>query len=257
MSLKDYIMGSLNTTSPLLTNSSYNPSTNTTTSTALMGNTFIPYLGGQQQMVYDQRYIQALSTEAERADAVARMAAAPKPHVDEPKGVAVAPGEDREFLDEYAAVAAELGFNPAGMVVERFKNFLAEEGIQNFDVQKVADYMDQEWGLPEQRDWTQGGPAAKWCWRPMREADRMANWNFILTRNNIVAHGLAAYTKAIPLPVLLTAKKILNAFPDAKFFVCDLVSEHEKPKNKDPFLLVIVGGKSFCVEKWDEPRFRG
>lgn len=60
------------------------------------------------------------------------------------------------------------------------------------------------------------------------------------------------YTKAVPFPALLTVERIKETIPEAGFYVSDFI---EVPR-ADPFLLVVVGGERFIVERWDEPSFR-
>lgn len=175
------------------------------------------------------------------------------PPAEEPVGSnPPAPAIAGEELNEYEQLAKEIGFAPPHLDVERFKAHLAELGLRVYDRAKVKAYLDQEWGKATS---TFSGTRVPWCWRPMREADRRNN-AFSLMDTDQVMPGLAAYDKAVPMPVLMTVKNILEKFPDAKFYICDLVREHEQPQNKDPFLMVEVGSESFIVERWDEPKYR-
>lgn len=77
-------------------------------------------------------------------------------------------------------------------------------------------------------------------------APRLANGAFRTT----------AYTKRVPLPVLLTAEQIEDKLPgEVSFFVSDI------ERYPDPFLGVCLKSdpekKMFVVERWDEPGFRG
>lgn len=70
------------------------------------------------------------------------------------------------------------------------------------------------------------------------------------------AFRTAAYTKRVPLPVLLTAEQIEDKLPgEVSFFVSDI------ERYPDPFLGVCLKSdpekKMFVVERWDEPGFRG
>ena len=53
--------------------------------------------------------------------------------------------------------------------------------------------------------------------------------------------------------MLLTVKAIVDAVPGAQFFVSDEMQGQRIP---DPFLMVVVAGETFIVERWDEPAFR-
>jgi hypothetical protein len=167
-------------------------------------------------------------------------------------------------LDAYQDVASELGFQPTVLVEERFRAFLATKGFPVYDYAEVAAYLTDQYGPPVPRevkptDWDQRRFSATWGWRPLRQADASRGaginiWGF--QHNGVVMIGSAPYHKAVPLPVLLTARDIVREFPDAQFFVSDEIRPQDIPL-LDPFLMVTVAGKSFIVERWDEPSFRG
>ena len=153
---------------------------------------------------------------------------------------------DPELGREYTALAAELGIDPGPITKERFKAFLAENGIPCYIYKEVAAYLEKQYG--------KAGPASPtWGWRPVREIDRqgVAQWHY---KNGMLQRAASVYKKAIPMPVLYTMKKIKDAFPDAHFFISDEMNDVPKP---DPFLLVAVSDYAFVVERWDEPGFVG
>lgn len=141
----------------------------------------------------------------------------------------------------YLKLAEKVGFDGATLAVAQarqqarsaatnvaFRDFLAENGITVYKESRVNWYMNSI---------TPSGH--RWLWAQVKAPSDRYQPN--------------AYTKPIPLAVLLTMEKIVDAFPDARFEVTDIT---EMPKG-DPFLRVHVsGGDWFIIERWDEPRFR-
>lgn len=149
---------------------------------------------------------------------------------------------------EYLALAGELGIESPAVLQARLETFFAEEHIEVYPLDKVAAYM-QNLALKESTP----GNRLVWVWKPLRQQDALnggAGPGFPPTGGSISA---ALYPKAVPFPVLLTVKRIMERFGAAvKFFVSDY--EVRKP---DPFLMVTAPGlPQYVIERWDEPAFR-
>jgi hypothetical protein len=157
-------------------------------------------------------------------------------------------GEPEAVDAEYAALVADLGLNSAAVDLERFKALVPHLGLHVYQRQEVQEYLHALYKVPI-GDLT---PTVVWGWRPLRTVDRhataaMAQYNGKLQR------GAPIYSKPIPYPVLLTVKAVRDACPSATFFVSDNMNAEKIP---DPFLLVVVAGQEFVIERWDEPAFR-
>lgn len=183
-------------------------------------------------------------------------------------------GLDEQFQNDYIKLAKELGFDAGAsqltkeLETMKFKQFLSENGIQTYEYKKVKAYLDDQYGdIP-------------WGWRALREKDNPMVSNVRVIGANLTHDGYsrdtksrqvvwskdvngsylgnmdtALYGKPIPYPVLLTIKKIADAFPNTAFWVSDEAKRISAPL--DPFLLVRHSGKSYIVERWNEPSFRG
>lgn len=190
-----------------------------------------------------------------------------------------------KFLQEYADAAAALGYAPEDLESLRFEAFCAENGIPTYDQGKVKAYLDTQYGggfklvnrwNPESQFNRKAQkkidiPMATWGWRPIHNVQKIpASPLGAVTPNSASQSGqligvqrgdggvwTRPYTKAIPAPVLLRARDIKSSFPDAVFVASDEFTEADMPRISDPFLGVIVGGKFYIVDKWDEPGFRG
>lgn len=142
-------------------------------------------------------------------------------------------------LAEYKKVAAEVGFRPSALVQAELEELLRENNIHVYDYDKVSAFLTQHFAGQE------------WGWRPLRDSDD----------GKLVSHGEGngeivrrTYRQAVPLPVLLTVKKIASAIPEVQFYVSDLVGS---VNDQDPFLMVCAAGVNrYVVERWNEPGFR-
>lgn len=158
-------------------------------------------------------------------------------------------GEADAGMDaEYSALVAELGLARDAVDGERIKTLVGELGLHVYDRAQVDAYLHHAYNVPP------GGmtPRVVWGWRPLREADRdprAATHGY----NGKLQPAAAPYTKPIPYPVLRTVKAIRDACPSARFFVSDDMHGEKIP---DPFLLVIIAGQEYVIERWDEPAFR-
>lgn len=187
--------------------------------------------------------------------------------------------DDAQFARDYIKLAKDLGFD-AGVTQltqkqkqDAFNAFLAEHGIRKYEYKTVRDYLDQQYG------------ATPWGWRALRDQDNpkkslatpasrtmgvyigtdgiMRNnadlncgvWQSKHNGNYIGGKDAALYNKPIPYPVLLTVKKIADAFPEATFWVSDEAKVVPVPV-LDPFLGVRYADKFWIIERWDEPSFR-
>lgn len=164
----------------------------------------------------------------------------------EPRTIELA-GAGETVDAEYAALAAEL--NVEAGALERFRGLVRERGISVYDRAQVQEYLHVKYGIPP-GDLTQ---RVVWGWRPLREDDRIDDWG-LAEANGAVQPAARPYIKPIPFPVLLTVKAIVDQVgPAARFFVSDDMHGERIP---DPFLLVMIEGHEFVVERWDEPAFR-
>jgi hypothetical protein len=147
-------------------------------------------------------------------------------------------------LAEYMKVAKELGLeDQPALLEERLGRFLEDEGIHAYDDEAVVKYLNKEFGV------------GQWEWKGLRKVDAElfsdGNWHQNIGDHQIdFSHRL--YAEPVPLPVLLTVKKIADKFPSVNFFISD-----PKEKEGDPFLLVTNKDMTgFIVERWNEPGFR-
>lgn len=154
---------------------------------------------------------------------------------------------ERSEIDEYARLSKELGISSPAVRVEELKAFFAENGITVYPLEKVDAYLREKVRTETKSE------GHVWVWRPLRERDGVVNQQ---SRFSGYGHGDGqerVYAKPIPLPVLMTVKKIQDAFPEAQFHASDYAVR--KP---DPFLAVMIPGwfELFVIERWDEPGFR-
>ena len=180
-----------------------------------------------------------------------------------PQPVAISDGNIFDMV-EYKALVAELGVDDSAIRNQEFRQFLADEGIQVYDYEKVVAFLDAK----------VRGEAKKlrieyliWMWKPVNSKypvvgrypqhtdSSISGW--IVVNGNLAGSSLPStyiYSRPIPHPVLLTMKKIKDKFGDQVAFY---VSDYEV-RTPDPFLMVTGPGLDFyCVERWDEPNFRG
>lgn len=125
----------------------------------------------------------------------------------------------RERLKKIGAVALASKID-ADARVEEFKALIVEKGLRFYDQNKVVNYLRQQ--------------AVK-----AGMSNPQVSWN-----------GIATYRQAIPSPVIDTMCDIKERFSEAEFFISEV---NNYP---DPFLKVVLLGRSFIVEKWDEPAYR-
>jgi hypothetical protein len=194
-------------------------------------------------------------------------------------------------LAEYAAVAAEIGFMPPDLGVEKFKAFLVQRDLPIFSLTEVVAYMDKK---AAQESVHQAG----WHWRPLRAKDRREGMTFGAAAT-VVHHGAsgvsithtpasdhyaggltvvqqwsgaahefvrdqnaAPYDRAVPLHALKKVALIEREHEgDVAFFVSDY-APRPQIRHPDPFLMAVVPNASvhigvgrFILDFWDEPGF--
>ncbi|HXV26682.1 MAG TPA: DUF308 domain-containing protein [Candidatus Paceibacterota bacterium] len=66
------------------------------------------------------------------------------------------------------------------------------------------------------------------------------------------AHDLNEYARPVPAKALLTALRIREEMPAARFSVYELAER----RRVDPFLSVTAGNEEYFIAVWDEPTFR-
>ncbi|MBI4709229.1 MAG: hypothetical protein HY764_03445 [Candidatus Portnoybacteria bacterium] len=166
--------------------------------------------------------------------------------------IASLPKTENAPLDDYEALAGELGFRPAQLLKEQVLRFLAEQGIPIFDYGEVDRYLTNTVKQTEEN----------WIWRPLREQDKLEHgWSghcpegTILTRGHGSYHnewGYRPYDKAVPLPILKQVKTIQDRLGDqVSFFVSDYAAV-----NPDPFIMLTAVDLGIIVfGVWDEPGF--
>lgn len=190
---------------------------------------------------------------------------------------------------QYVALAAELGVTQPGLLKDAAKAFFRDRGTRLYDHAKVHAYLDYQYGKETAHEQQTGAhcgcckhgrhvnkfKAATWGWRPLRAVDKhpqpegdgvmmMGEWGSYRgsTKNNAIWADwhIATYAKPLPLPVLLTAKEVVTAFPSAKCFISDDMSRESYQAGLrpvlDPFLLVVIEDERFIIERWDEPSYR-
>jgi hypothetical protein len=167
---------------------------------------------------------------------------------EEPTPHKLAGAMEAEFMEQYIALADSIGFTPTASSLEKLKMVLSGEGIEVYNYTAVSKYLDSKHPCEERSDF--GG----WSWVPLRGDDM--NKNFMGSNwQNRAIDNTRVYQEAVPLPVLMTVKKILDRVPEAVFFVS---SQRRQRPHGDPFLMVAVpGSQGYVVERWDEPGFRG
>lgn len=167
--------------------------------------------------------------------------------------VAPAPTISVDLLAQYRELVHELGVAQPGLEKEAALSYFRERGTRLYDGRKVHAFLDDQYG-PERIDepghlWV----VASWIWRPLREKDRVPRTGVTHRRNGAVASDLQTYQKPLPLPVLVTVREVAAKFPAARFYVSD---EYRADEVRDPFLMVVLGGEQFIIERWDEPGYR-
>jgi hypothetical protein len=151
-------------------------------------------------------------------------------------------------LEDYAALAAELGFEPGDLEDLQLQHFLAANGVRVFDYEAVCQRMD-ELVTPI---------GVSWFWSPLRPKDgecrNMDGYSRDDRSRGGVRHGYTwlgkPYTQTVPLHVLERVRLIERGFTGrAFFFVSDYAVSYP-----DPFLMVQVsGGPPYVIGQWDAP----
>ena len=150
-------------------------------------------------------------------------------------------------------MAQAIGWQPAALIEQKLRNFLAENGLCVYPYEKVESYLDSIFG-PCTANYAH---FTTWGWRPLRKCDMGWNHELFHAQRNGSTLESECYPGAVPFPVLLTVRKIAEAFPEVRFFVSDKPNRIDFPR-EDPFLGVGIPGIKLplVVERWDEPSFR-
>jgi hypothetical protein len=184
--------------------------------------------------------------------------------------VAVRAGNDAvvEDVNEYLSLADRLGFECADVDAIRLRHLLAAHGITLHDRARVKAALDQECGGEFAAPSPLGtdDPLPAWGWRPLRRRDigsREGRAHGLSPRSGEILASRVTYDKALPLGVLRTAVRVHEQFPEARFFVSDVVrwteralldgcdSPHDRSLN-EPYLAVqlTARGDLFVVDSW-------
>lgn len=169
-------------------------------------------------------------------------------------------------IDYYGQISQRLGYENPEYVKHRLEAVILDLGLSIYPLDQVVAYMnDKANKLTNKRKNIKG----RWGWWPLRTEDKAqleahSDWFRRLEPNEKFIldspypgglEGNNTYWAAIPLPVLITANKILEQDQNVTFLVATL-STIRDPR-LDPFLAVIKPGiRPIVVERWDEPAFR-
>ena len=159
-------------------------------------------------------------------------------------------------LEDYVKLAEKVHFAPPDLLHHRLVQFLLDNNVEVYPLDKVREYLDYKFGKPTCRD-KYSAWEHTWGWHPLRSEDNDKLTSHEEGSNNgHIQHS--PYRKIIPAPVLETVDLIAAHFAGSKpalyFYVADAVVPTDE---RDPFLSVTAGGLNFFViERWDEPAFR-
>lgn len=147
---------------------------------------------------------------------------------------------ESEERKEYISLCEEIGYtNCTDLTREKLKAVLHEENIHVYDGNDVVKYLDQELG----NDWE---------WRGLRQVDVDHLVGHSMTSSRLVPFSKEPYRGAIPVPVLLTIRKVQKAVPEVFFYI-----SAPKGNDGDPFLMVTNKWLGcYIIERWNEPGFR-
>lgn len=198
---------------------------------------------------------------------------------------------DTGAIEEYARLAADVGFAPDDVVLYRLRAHLRDSGLSEYPLEDVEAFLNKKFG--KAKTTVSGshsyGPikyttSHRWGWHPLRQKDAqsVANWQIGHTYEVTKfgdefydggCHGryqcqwerrvlTQPYNRLIPMPVLQTVADIAVKFPSVSFIVADWADYEtttivEVPRVQDPFLGVLgTGIPLMIIERWDEPSFR-
>jgi hypothetical protein len=135
----------------------------------------------------------------------------------------------------YLALCDKVGFVPTELKDQAFKQFLFDSEISVYDHDQVKAYLERRAAAASSTVTRQVV-----LWRGLREKD------------STYVSSTGIYQKLVPMRVLVMVDKILGKFPDARFYVSEIVAD------PDPFMAVTIGtGKMFIFAVWGEPGFSG
>lgn len=169
----------------------------------------------------------------------------PIPEDTRPKPRVIKPVGEAEEVRGYVALCQKICAETPAVRMLQLRQFLAERGIPEYDNRHVDAYL---LGVVYQREKSTHG-YLKYFWHPLREEDKDTSFHWFWDAK--CDSSRTVYHQLVPGSVLQTVATILEAFPDAKFFVSDIAAV------RDPFLLVTFPDVSpVIVDFWSEPGFR-
>jgi len=175
-----------------------------------------------------------------------------------PALVTSVPLDDNE-LRAYTRTAQAVGFLPAALLEAQLLAFFAEHKIPRYDYVAVSRYLTKKAEQDSDRK--------VWFWRPLREKDTPKGWEWGRQRQDEQWQNdwyraqwmCRPYHRAVPLRVLAMVEEIGAAFPEALFFVTDMMTPKQILATRpDPFICVTALDVARLVfDCWDEPGFSG
>ncbi len=147
-------------------------------------------------------------------------------------------------LPAYEEACSKLGYYPDDLHGLKLKQFLFENEIPLYDYDHVIKYLGHIAADDETHI----------CWKALRGSD---GCSYLQLRSPygdrlVQKKQSGIYKKIVPLRVLETISLIQGSYPDAKFYVSELVNF------PDPFAAVsITEGTLHVFACWDEPGFSG
>ncbi len=160
-----------------------------------------------------------------------------------PKQRKVEPAGHPDEVKSYVALCQKIHAETPAVRMLQLRQFLVERGIPEYEVSQVHQYLR---GLVAKI-----GNYVCYTWKPLREEDKNTRFRWWWGGGNRCELSDTLYHKLVPHSVLQTVAIILEALPDAKFFVSHI------SEVKDPFLLVtFTDVDPVVVDFWNEPGFR-
>lgn len=166
---------------------------------------------------------------------------------------------DNKVIEEYDALARQVGFEPSDLILYRLRAVIRDSGLRVYPLEDVERFLDKKFGRPScQTSGSRSYGSIKfetsycWGWHPLRQQDRNAvkGWEigrtYVWTEpggggtlkfkkwyenytpyNDGRTHEESRtvletlYNRLVPLPVLMTIAQIAADFPSVSFIVAD------------------------------------
>lgn len=153
---------------------------------------------------------------------------------------------DPDEVKNYVVLCQKIRAETPAVRMLQLRQFLTERGIPEYDSNQVHRYL---WKMVDEL--SRRGGRYGYKWHPLREEDKKTSFRWWWSRVESACESSdTLYHQLVPSSVLQTVATILEAFPDAKFFVSDISLV------KDPFLLVTFPDVDpVIVDFWNEPGF--